>query len=386
MALITKEFTKVAVKEESTEGVYIAPTNADFIEITEDGIEINKTRESLERNLLDGSRTTKSVRLSNKDVEASFSVELASAELEGGAPAYAPLFESFGFKNEGQASEDTVLVDSTTSIIKVADASLFKLNDIIKIKATGAHHISPISAINLSTDELTLLIPCASAPAAGVKIAKSTLYRLDKSINKTLSITRIFDGDKVEERAVGLRTQSISLSNFSVGQIPQWAFSLLGLSFSDNVNTTSFVPAYENITPPYVHLACMYKNASKIDVSEIGLSMEQTVSKIKTTCSANGSIGSRATGKYNISATFNPYKDQEALGFVLDDSTYSLFWSIFNPTNEAGTENTNACAIFIPRAKTISSALADVEGVHTDSVSAQSVPESDAESIVIAFF
>ena len=386
MALITKEFSKVALKEESTEGVYAAPANSDFIQLTEDGIELNKTRESLERNLMTGDRLTKKVRLSNRDVEASFSVELTSGAAEGDKPAYSEVIESFGFKNEGLASEDTLLTGSTTSVLKVADASIYKKNDVIKIKAAGAHHISPISAVNTTTDELTLLIPCSSAPASGVVIAKSTLYRLDKTINKSLSLTRIFEGDEVEERATGLRTQSIALSNFTVGQIPLLEFSLMGLKFTDILNSSSFVPSYDDVTPPYVHLACMYKNASKIDVSEIGLSMEQSVSKIKTTCAENGSIGSRAVGKYNISATFNPYKEQDDLGFVLDDSTYSLFWSIFNPTNEAGTEHQNAIAIFLPRVKTTASSIADVDGIHTDSVTAQSVPENESESIVIAFF
>lgn len=386
MALITKEFSKVALKTETTEGTYAAPANADFIQTTEDGLSMEKTRESLERNLLTGDRLTKKVRLSNKDVAVSFSCELTSGEAEGDAPQYSEALESFGFKNQGLASEDTVLATSTSTVIKVADASIYKKHDIVKIKEPGSHHISPITAVDTTADTITLLVAMSSAPTAGTKIAKSTLYRLDKTQNKTLSVTRIFEGDQVQERAVGCRTASIALENFTVGQIPTWAFNLTGLNFYDILEVSTFAPDYLDVTPPFVHLACLYKNSTKIDVSEIGLSMEQTVSKVKTTCSENGSIASRGTGKYNVSCTFNPYKEQDAIDFKLDDSSYSLFFSIFNPTNDANTENANAVAVFIPRAKSTAISLADVEGVHTDSVTAMAVPESEEESIVIAFF
>lgn len=385
MTFITKEFQKIAVKSESTEGVYQAPTNSDFLEVTEDGLDMAKTRESLERKLLTGNRVTKKTRLSNKDVEVSFSSELTANKTEGQAPAFSELLESFGLKGTTSA-EDTVLATSTASVLKVADASIYAVGDIVKVKEPNNNHISPISEVDLINDTITLKIAMSSAPTDGTKLAAKTQYKLDSTINKTLSVTRFFQGDELQERATGCRTSSISLQNFSVGQIPVLAFSLMGLTFTDILEPSSFIPDYQNAEPAYVHLACMYKDATKINVSEIGLSMEQTVSKIKTTCSENGSIASRGTGEFNIQVTFNPYKEQNSLGFVLDDSTYSLFFSIFNPTNADNTENANAVAFNIPKVKTTQSALADVDGVHTDSVTAQAVPESESESIVIAFF
>ena len=262
----------------------------------------------------------------------------------------------------------------------MVDATGLAKNDIIKI----GKHISPV--VSVVGDTVTILIPCPSAPAAGVSVKRSLAqYKLDKTQNKTCSATRIFEGDNVEERALALRTASLAIENFAVGQIPTLAVNMTGINYTDLLNPSSFVPDYTGAEPSYVHNACMFKNANEIDVSEIGLSLEQTISQIKTTCAENGSIGSRPTGKYNISVTFNPYKDQGDLGFTLNDEAYSLFWSFANPgaTDE---DSINDIAFFLPRCKSTVVSLADVDGLHTDAVTAQSVPESEADSIVIAFF
>lgn len=380
MAFITKEFTKFAVKEESTEGQYAAPTNSDFLEITEDGVTMEKTRDSLERNLMTGDRVTKKLRLSNKNVTVSFASELTASKVAGAAPAYSEVLESFGFKAKGSAFGTATDVGSTTTVIELEDASGISIGDIVKVGA----HVSPV--IGKTGSAITLLIPMPEAPLDGEVVFRSgAQYKLDKTMNKTLSATRIFEGDQVEERAVGLRTQTITLENFSVGQIPTLNFSLMGLNFTDILSPSSFVPNYSNAEPSYVHGACMWKNSTEISVSEIGLSMEQTVSQIKTTCAENGAIASRGTGKYNINCTFNPYKDQADLGFTLDDVSYSLFFSIKNP-GVSEDETQNDIAFYLPKAKSTTVSLADVEGVHTDSVSAMSVPDNESESIVIAFF
>lgn len=380
MAFITKEFSKFALKEETTEGTYIAPTNADFLEVTEDGVTMEKSRDSLERNIMTGDRITKKLRLSNKNVTVSFSSELTASKVAGSAPAYSEALDAFGLKARGSAVSTVTDSGSTTTVIELVSATGIVAKDIVKI----GNHKSPV--VSVVGDAITILIPMDVAPAAGVDVVRSaSQYKLDKTQNKTLSATRIFEGDNVEERAVGLRTQTITLENLSVGQIPTLAFALMGLNFTDILNPTSFVPAYSNAEPSYVHNACMFKNATEISVSEIGLSMEQTVSQIKTTCAPNGAIASRGTGKYNINCTFNPYKDQGDLGFTLDDQPYSLFFSIANP-GSSDSESVNDIAFYIPRAKSTTVSLADVDGVHTDSVSAMAVPEDESDSIVIAFF
>lgn len=380
MALITKEFTKFALKEESAEGTYIAPTNSDFIQTTEDGSTIEKTRETLGRNLMTGDRITKKMRLSNKNVTVSFSSEVTASATAGAKPGYSEALEAFGFKEKGSAASTLTDTGSTTTVIALVSATGIAAGDIVKIGA----HVSPV--VSVSGDDITILIPMSSSPAAGVTVKRSaSQYKLDKTQNKTLSATRIFEGDQVEERATGLRTQSIALENFSVGQIPTFAFSLMGINYADLLNPTTFVPSYTDAEPGYVHNACVFKNATEVEVSEVGISMEQTVTPIKTTCAENGSIGSRGTGKYNITASLNPYKNQNDVGFTLDDKPYSLFFSFSNPSEVEG-ETINTIAFFLPKCKSTAVSLGDVDGLHTDAVTAQSVPESEADSIVIAFF
>lgn len=386
MAFIRKEFTKFALKEETTEGTYAAPANSDFIQLTEEGATIDKTREVIEDNRQTGDRIVKSSILANKSVTASFTANLTANKTAGIKPAYSEAIESLGFKSSGLASADTLLVGSTASVLKVTDASIYKVNDIIKVMATGAHHVSPISEVNTTTDEITLLIPCASAPAAGVTLAKSVLYRLDATAEKTLSITRVFEGDQVEERAVGCRTESLNIQNFSVGQIPQIAFSMMGLNFYDTLEPSSYVPDFSESPTTYVHNACIFKNDEELIVTEIGLSIEQTVSKISSTCAKNGAFASRGVGKYTVTANINPYKQDDEIGFSLNDEIYSLFWSVSNPLNEDKTETANNVAFFLPQLKTTQVQLADRDGTMTDAVTAVANPDSVSNSIVIAFF
>ena len=53
MGYTIKNNTKVAIKKETTEGVYVAPSaGADYNQVLADGLEMSPSRDLLERNVL----------------------------------------------------------------------------------------------------------------------------------------------------------------------------------------------------------------------------------------------------------------------------------------------------------------------------------------------
>lgn len=386
MAWVIKDKSKVAVVKETVQGVYAAPVNSDFVETTEAGATIEKSREALNRTNMTGNRIKSQMRLANKSVSVTMECELKAADVRGDEPEFSEMIESLGMANVGFDTDIVSTTAHTTSVINIdsGDIDNFKVNDIVMIMQTNNYHVSPIIAVGATS--ITLEVTMSSAPSDGVVISKNTQYQLDETVDQTCSVTRIFDGDNLQERATGCRTESISLQNFGVGKIPTLSFKMAGLNYADLLDPTSFEPDYSQAIPSYVHNACLFKNGVEVFVSEIGISIEQTVSKISTTCAENGAIASRGTGVYKVTVTINPYKDQDVLGFGLDEDVYSLFFSIANPTNPSNTEKENVIAFYIPKVMTTKSDTADVDGVLTDAVSAEGVPTDVDSAIRIAFF
>lgn len=390
MSDITKDFTLVAVKEETTEGTFAEPANGDYFETLEDGATVTKTRETKERNILTGDRMRQDLRLSTRDAELEVPVEMKAGSAEGLAPKYQPFFHSFGFKNRGLANTVTSGEDHTTTKLYISnsDLSKFKKNDIILVKQAGAYHTTPIADIlsDGGGDYLVPLVPFASAPSDNVIIAKSQCLALDKTQNKTLSFKRVMEGNRVVDNISGNRTSSIELQNWSTGEYASWLFKTMGLDYTEKVEASalSISPTYDNSNPPLILSACIYKNGVKITANEFTLTMEQTVSMKTSTCAENGKVSSRATGKYNITGSINPYKEQDSLPWTLDESEFSVFVRAYNPTGVDG-EYKEVCAVFLPLCKATEIEQADVEGLMADQVTFKLVPNSEADSLVIAF-
>lgn len=389
MSDVTKNYTLTGFKEEVTEGTFNEPANGDYIETLEEGAKITATRETKTRNVMSGDRMRQDLRLGSKNIEVEVPMEMKAGSSEGEAPSYQKMFESFGFKNRGLSSTVTTQTGHTTSVIKISnsDISKFKKNDIVLIKEAGAYHVSPISDVDsVSTQKtITLLIPMADAPSDNVVIAKSQVLTFDRTVNKTLSGREVLEGGQVSTKMTGLRTQSIKLQNWTTEEIASWVIAMVGLSFEEKLESPalSITPSYDNSNPPVILEACLYKGSTKLTINELTLAIEQKVSMKKSTCSPNGKVNSRGTDKVKVTGTMNPYIESNSLDFVLDESEYSLFFRAYNPTIEGEFKEVVAC--FIPLVKTVSKERGDQEGLLTNQVSWQAVPNSESDSIVIAF-
>lgn len=378
-----KENSKFGAMPEVIEGTYVAPaTNADFIETTEDSATIQGTRETKSRNRMTGDRIAKDLRLGKKDASSNVPVEFKAGSNEGDVPKWTLLLEALGMSVDTMSSSVTSGSGHTTTVINVSDTSEFSENQIVMIKEAGAYHVTPIK--NIVTDtSFEMVVPMASAPADSVVIAKGSTFKLDKTVNKTVSLTKIYEGDETELRATGCRTTQVALSNWVTSEIPSLGFDLEGINFSEVLNSTAFSPSYDDSQPPMILSAKAIKDGTEeLCLNEVGLTISQTVSKKTCTSSENGNVSSRGTGKYTVSGTLDPFKASDAIQFSLDESEYSLFFCASNPTATDG-EIEQVIAIYIPKAKSTSKVDADRDGILTDSVGWEATPDSEVDSIRI---
>ena len=92
---LVKGETLVAIKEEVTEGVAVAPASgADYVQVLSDGLELSPAKELVERNILTSSIGKVSPRASLRSVSGSIPVEARGAGTEGDEPQYNVLLDA----------------------------------------------------------------------------------------------------------------------------------------------------------------------------------------------------------------------------------------------------------------------------------------------------
>lgn len=384
---VRKNFTKLGIMIEDTEGLYKAPaTDTDFIETLEDGATIEQSKEKIERNVMSGNRIRKNFRLGKETASGNTPLEAKAGDTPGTAPKYTELHEAAGMGKSGLAARVTSGTSHTTTLINVASTTGLVAGDIVLVKeselSANADHISPIASI-VSNTSITLLIPASNAFTDNVEIEASVILRLDESVNKTVSVTKIYEGDEKEQRLTGGRVSNIQLQNWTTGQTPQWLCDLVGLGVNKVLNSSAFSPEYDDGQPPLILNSCIFKNTSQLEINEFTMAIGNPVTIKSSTCSSNGNVSSRGTGKNIISGSFNPYASQNAVQFKLDEDEYSVFGYAYNPTANDG-EKSQVIAFYIPKVKSDTSVDADVDGLLTNAVTFEATPDDYTDSIVIA--
>ena len=369
MGFSIKNNIKVAVTKETAEGVYQAPTDTDFITSLEDGLEINGTKESLDRNILGLGLTKAQPRTANRTVTGSIPVEYKSSGVEGDAPEYGILMESA----LGGVRQNTVDVTTTTghtdTVLNIDDADIanFNIGDIILIKEAGAFHLSPITAVDttIGAANVTLLVgnPGAVAFTDGVDIAQFTTYFTADSGHPTFSITKYIE-DNIKTIGTGARVNALSLESFTANQTASWNFGFEGLDFETSVEALTNNPIYDTALPPIIASACIYKNGVELPVSELSIGLENTIGTITSTCAKSGKLASRISER-TVTGTMTPYISCDDVNIQQEfenDELYSIFGFAYNPTMVDG-EYHEVVAFYIPNANTTELAEGDLDGV-----------------------
>ena len=227
MGDMVKNNTKIAIKEEVTEGTYIAPSSgSDFISPLSDGLEFIPSKELLERNNLNSSIGKSTPRTGMKSVSGTIPVEAKANGTEGTAPEYGLLIEScLGTKRQvtTTTADDTDAGGPHTATriyLADADASKYNVGDIAHVKVSSDHHVSPITAVSNTSGDvyIDLLVAADNAFSDGDVISAVTTYLPANSGHKSFSLTKYMEDARLEQ-AAGCKVTSMSLNNFTTGQL-----------------------------------------------------------------------------------------------------------------------------------------------------------------------
>jgi hypothetical protein len=375
MADTIKNNIKLAVKEEVTEGVYLAPTAAtSFIQPLADGLELNPTKELIERNNLNGSIGKNMPRGGMRAVSGGINVEAKASGVAGQVPEYGPLMKSaFGSVRTVATTTTSKATGNTSTVLAIQDADISKFNvgDIILVKQTGAYHTSPIvsKTTGTGTATITLLVAHPSgAMSASVVIEKFTTYVPANSGHPSLSISKYIEDARLEQ-AAGCKVSGLSLSNFATGQLPSFQFKLEGLSFDSSLSAPAYTPSYDTALPPIVLSAYVYVDGVAVSVNEVSLSVENGLAFKTATSSANGKISSRVASR-TLSGSFNPYKQSDSIANFTkfkNDTPFSMFLMAGVPTVTG--EYKDVVGIYLPSCMLTEFSEADQDGLLQESLS-----------------
>lgn len=386
MGLVARKNQAWAVEIEDTEGVYKAPVaSASFVQTLADGAEMNRSKETIERNIFSGSLGQTSPRTGQFSASGALPVEARAGAAEGAAPEFDKLMRS-GLGARRQLLAAVVSgEDHTEAIIKVTDSSVFAVNDIVLVKEPGKFHVSPIKRV--AVGEIELLIPAADPFSDAVEIAKHTTYGVADSGHPSLSVSRYLEGS-ILQQTVGARVSSIAIENFSTGQIPSINFGFEGLNFNQSLAAPPHAPAYIATLPPIMLDGRVFMDGVSLDVNELTLQVDLTLGFQTSINAPNGRKSGRQTQRA-ISGTFNPYMESDSMANFerfKQNSSFSIFAYGKLPSAVPG-EFSAVVAIYITNAQITELGEADADGLLQDSISfsANRGPAGDKPELFISF-
>jgi len=384
---IVNNESAVALKVESTSGTYVAPTaSTDYIEVLSEGTSLNKTREELSRNTLGSSTEQEASRVGIAEVTAELAVEFgASAEATAGAaPQRLDLILRSGLGGKRTNTLETTTTSNTSTVLNFTSHGILK-GDIVLVREAGAFELRPVASVTSTTVTLAFALS-NGAPSDEVEVEAFTTYYSDTSSSVSLSMEHSV-GNTVLQKAAGLRVQSMSLENWSAGQIPSFNASLGGLSLERADGEASYTPDFTaDALPPVALSACLYINGTMLSYSELGMSIENTLSFLIDACSASGKVNSRITDQVT---TFSckKYSDDTTLtewdNFNANDDV-SVFFYAYNPSSTAG-EFSECVAVWLPQGKITAAPFGDQDGIVTDDLEIKAHRSAGNDSVFIGF-
>lgn len=386
MGYSIKNNTKVAIMPEVTEGTFVGPTGGtDFIQVKSDGFSLEQTKEVLERSLLGGGLGMATPRTGMWEVTGEIGVEFKANGTEGAAPEYGLLMESaFGDVRSAVTKMSSDADGGTYSATKIcfanADKNNFAVGDVVMTKRAGAYHISPISAVDNTDNQVSITLLVADPAGAyvdGIAVSAVTTYLPADEDHPSFSVSKYIE-DAILEQAAGCKCTGVSLEGFTTGQIASWNFSFDGLNTDRSVSANALTPSFDTALPPIILEACVYQAGVKVAVNEVALSVENELGLITSTCASSGKISSRVTGR-KITGSFNPYKSNaDVANWTLfkNNTEFSLFLVAKVPTSTAG-QYKDVIGIYMPKCIITEMGEADQDGVLQDELSFSATAGSD---------
>jgi aspartate 1-decarboxylase len=391
MGFVVKNKSSVYLKEEVTEGIYIAPVVGDAIEVLSDGVGFEYTREEVQRNLLSSTIEINASRVGLASVSGSIPVEFKAGAAEGAYPREKVLLKSLLGGQRQISTTSVTKAGNTSTVLQIEDADISKYNkgDIIVIKQSGAYEARPISGIDatIAAAEITLGVALSSAPADNVVISKSsTFYPADNA--PTFSVTNYVGGD-IKEEVTGCRSVSASLESWEGGAVSNFNFSVEGLDLAQSVESlpAPLIPNFSgDALPPVILNACVWINGVKVAYNSLSLTFENTKAEVLSACSASGKSGSRFT-QFVVSGEIAPYMDDDNVDrfdSFNNNSTISIFGYAYNPSATLG-QIEQVVAFWLPQAKITAMPNGDQDGIMTNQISFKAYKSEGGDSAFIGF-
>jgi hypothetical protein len=376
---IAKNNSVVAVNEESSQGTYVGPASASdgYIQPLDADFIPQFKRETIERNILTSSIGKVTPRVGLKSVSGSLPVEFRASGTEGADVDYGILLEAaLGATRSISSNITTKNSGNTGSVLQIEDADIASLSvgDIIVVKESGLHWPCAITAKTSGAGTATITISPAKPSGSfsnSVVLSKSKMYYTANSGHPPFSVS-VWPANETLMKAIGCRVTSMSLDNFSTGQVASLSFGYEGLDYDEANGSASHTPSYDTGLPPIILDACIYQDGVEIKVNKLSFSLENTLGKLTDTC--DGNISSRLTAR-KVTGSFNPYKDDTSVAnFTLfnTNAPFSLFLSAYNPSNTSGEISMGSCVgIYFPNCVITERGVGDLDGILTEEITFQ---------------
>jgi hypothetical protein len=397
MGFTVNKNTSVAVMVEDSEGTYKAPESAsDFVQTLADGFEMSQTKEVIERNIFTSSVGRTSPRTGQFQSSGTIPAELRANSTQGAAPEFDKLIHSALGTKRQITSEVVTRIDgedantATVLLIDDLDINKFTVGDIVMVKEAGAFHVSPITIVDDTPGDckITLLVAKPSGVfSPGVTIAKSTVYTVADAGHPSLSVSKWLE-NKVLEYAVGAKCTTMSIENFTTGQIPSISFGFEGLNFDRSLTVNNITPSYNNQLPPIMLDGRVFLDGTDLCVNEVTVSLENTLGFVTCISAPNGRMSSRVTER-TITGSFNPYKQDDNIdnfNRYKANTPFSLFAYGKVPSSTPG-EFTGVVAIYMPNCLITELGESDQDGILQDAItfSADRGVSGNIPEIYVAF-
>jgi hypothetical protein len=391
MADAVRKNTVIYVKPEVTEGTYVPPAaGGDAVQTLADGLEMSPTKELIDRNIARGGIGRVAGRPGQESVTATIPVECKAGSTTGSAPEYGVLMKAAlgGVRTVASAVTASTADGATGTAARVplanADKNKYALNDIVRVRRVAGDHIGRVLAVSNVDGSVSITLEPALASGtfgSGDVVAAVTTYLTTDTGHESVSISKEMEG-VTTERGIGCRVTSLSLNNFSTGQIADFSFGLEGLSFERVLSASGFTPSFDTSEPPLILGAKVFMDGTEVLVNEVSLSVENTVAFKTATGAPKGKISSRITERV-VSGSFNPYKQSDSMDFYTRfnaTTKFGLLLYAYNPGAGAN-QKEQIVAVYVPNCLITELGESDQDGLLQENVSFQ----ADGSEMYVSF-
>jgi hypothetical protein len=386
---LNRNLTIIGIESESTAGTYVAPSAAtSYFQPLSDGFELNGSKDKIDRNILTSSIGKATPRIGMQSCAASMPVEFRGSGIEGGDVDFSLLLEgALGTKRSIASTTTTKNAGNTGTVLQIQDADISKFNvgDVVLVKETGAHHVSPIisKTTGAGTATITLLVAKPTGSFSNsVVVSKTQMFLTANSGHKSLSVSEYL-GNEIVKKGIGCKVTGMSLEGFQTGGVPSLKFVLEGLSYSEADGAAPHTPSYDSGVPPIVLGANVYKDGVAMSLDEFKLSLSNKLSFIKEIGNAAGKSSSRVVSR-EISGSLNPYKDDTSVANFTNWSAgteFSIFAVAYTPSSVSGEISLGSVVgIYLPKCIVTDYKDGNHEGISTDELGFQAVRGSDGST------